>query len=42
MMTLDVILPSAKLMLDQLAWWGWTAKAGREGRISELATAPKS
>jgi len=41
MMTLDVILPSAKLMLDQLAWWGWTAKAGRGG-ISELATARKS
>ncbi|OBZ92096.1 FMN reductase [Pararhizobium polonicum] len=37
----EAILPSAKAMLDQLAWWGWTTKAGREGRIPELAAPSK-
>jgi NAD(P)H-dependent FMN reductase len=35
----EVILPSAKLMLDQLAWWGWTTKAAREGLVPQLAKA---
>lgn len=34
----EAIMPSAKVMLDQLAWWGWTTKAGREGQIPQLAT----
>jgi NAD(P)H-dependent FMN reductase len=31
------ILPSAEVMLDQLIWWGWTTKAGRDGQIPQLA-----
>jgi NAD(P)H-dependent FMN reductase len=35
----QAILPSAKTMLDQLAWWGWTTKAARDGLIPQLAKA---
>lgn len=33
------ILPSALVMLDQLAQWGWITKAAREGLIPNLAKA---
>lgn len=33
------ILPSAQTMLDQLAWWGWTTKAARDGLVPQLAKA---